>query len=523
MLKKLVSASLIVPAIATLTSCKEAKQKTEEKLPNIIVVLADDLGYGDVSAYGSTTINTPNIDMLANNGVSFVNGYATSATSTPSRYALFTGKYPWKNEEAQILSGEDPLIIKETEFTLPKMLQELGYTTGAVGKWHLGMGDGNPDWNKTIKPGANQIGFDYSCLIAATNDRVPSVYVENGNVVGLDSSDPIEVSYSENFEGEPTAISNPELMKMEWDYDHNNSVVNGVPRIGFMKGGHSARWVDEDMADYFVDKVKTFIGANKDKPFFLYYGLHQPHVPRTPHSRFVGKTTMGPRGDAIIEADWCVGELIKNLEKDGLLENTIIIFSSDNGAVLNDGYKDQSNELIGDHNANGGLRGGKYSLFDGGAHVPFFVYWKGSIKPIVSSALISQLDILSSVAELVDYDKLPEGLDSENHLEVFLGQDTVARSKYFVEAGRRIGYYSNGYALIPPYNGGKRVKSGHELGNSQEYMLFNLDTDPQQKTDLVNVEVEVFEKMKKEFLEQTEGFYDIDIRKTLRPDIKAKK
>lgn len=268
----------------------------EETRPNVIVILADDLGLGDVSAYGSSTIYTPNIDRLAHGGVAFTNGYATSATSTPSRYALMTGMYPWKNKEAKILPGDAPLIIDEEQFTLPGMMQSCGYVTGAIGKWHLGIGSGRVNWNETVKPGANEIGFDYSCLIAATNDRVPTVYVENGDVVGLDPSDPIEVSYEENFEGEPTAISNPEMLKMHWAHGHNNSIVNGIPRIGYMKGGEKARWKDEDMADYFVDKVKTFITGHKNKPFFLYYGLHQSHVPRAPHDRFVGETTMGPRG-----------------------------------------------------------------------------------------------------------------------------------------------------------------------------------------------------------------------------------
>ena len=166
------------------------------------------------------------------------------------------------------------------------------------------------------------------------------------------------------------------MLKMQWAHGHNNSIVNGIPRIGYMKGGQKARWKDEDMADYFVDKVKNFVTEHKNAPFFLYYGLHEPHVPRAPHQRFVGKTTMGPRGDAIVEADWCVGELLAHLKKEGLLEKTLIIFSSDNGPVLNDGYKDGAPELAGDHLPAGGLRGGKYSLFDGGTHIPLFVYWK---------------------------------------------------------------------------------------------------------------------------------------------------
>ena len=156
--------------------CAGCASETAEK-PNVIVILADDLGFGDVSAYGSATIHTPHIDKLANEGVCFTNGYATSATSTPSRYALMTGMYPWKNKDAKILPGDAPLIIDEHQFTLPKMMQSAGYTTGAIGKWHLGMGNGNVNWNEVVKPGAKEIGFDYSCLIAATNDRVPTVYI----------------------------------------------------------------------------------------------------------------------------------------------------------------------------------------------------------------------------------------------------------------------------------------------------------------------------------------------------------
>ena len=238
----------LLPALALASvSCSEKQQN-----PNILLIVADDLGLGDVSAYGSRTICTPNIDRLADNGIRFTNGYATSSTSTPSRYALFTGMYPWRNAEAKILPGDAPLLIDTEMPTMPKMLQAEGYQTAAIGKWHLGMGDGDTDWNKPISPSANTVGFDYTCLIAATNDRVPTVYVENGLVEGLEADDPIYVSYKQNFEGEPTALTHPEMMKMKWYDGHFNSIVNGIPRIGFMKGGQKARWVDEQMADYFI-------------------------------------------------------------------------------------------------------------------------------------------------------------------------------------------------------------------------------------------------------------------------------
>jgi arylsulfatase A-like enzyme len=330
-----------------------------------------------------------------------------------------TGMYPWKNKNAKILSGDAPLIIDENQFTLPKMFKNKGYITAAIGKWHLGMGKGNVNWNKKIKPGPNEIGFDYSCVIAATNDRVPTVYVEDGKVVGLEKNDPIEVSYERNFDGEPTALTHPELLKMQWSHGHNNSIVNGIPRIGYMKGGKNAKWIDEEMADYFLIKVKDFVLINKNRPFFLYFGLHQPHVPRTPNERFVGATSMGPRGDAIIEADWCVGQVINFLKELDILENTIIIFSSDNGPVLDDGYKDEAVEKIGNHDPKGVLRGGKYSLFDAGTHVPFFVYWKGKINPVVSYALVCQVDLLASFSDLLNYPLKEDDFDSQDLLSVF--------------------------------------------------------------------------------------------------------
>ncbi len=490
-------------ALAAFTGCKE--QKAPER-PNIIVILADDLGFGDVSAYGSTTISTPNIDRLARGGVCFNNGYATSATSTPSRYALMTGMYPWRNKDAKILPGDAPLIIDPAQYTMPKMMQQSGYYTGAIGKWHLGMGDGNVNWNEQVTPGAMQVGFDYSCIIAATNDRVPTVYVENGNVVGMDAGDPIQVSYEQNFEGEPTALTNPEMLKMQWAHGHNNSIVNGIPRIGFMKGGQKARWVDEEMADYFVDKVKAFIGSHKSEPFFLYYGLHQPHVPRAPHSRFVGSTTMGPRGDAIMEADWCVGELLACLEREGLLENTMIIFSSDNGPVLNDGYKDGAAEMVGDHKPAGGLRGGKYSLFDAGTHVPLFVYWKGRIQPVVSDAMVCHLDLAASLGALTG-GVVPEGLDSQNLLPAFMGESKEGRKDLVLEAQGRLALREGDWALLPPYKGKERNETGNELGNLPEWSLFNLREHPDQQTNVAADHPERTEEMKARFLDLTKGFY----------------
>lgn len=504
--------SLLFPLVAAaggLGACRAPQPQA----PNIILILADDLGYGDVSAYGSTTISTPHIDRLAREGACFTNGYATSATSTPSRYALMTGMYPWKNREAKILPGNAPLIIDPQQPTLPKMMQRAGYATGAIGKWHLGMGRGDVDWNAEIRPGAEDVGFDYSCIIAATNDRVPTVYVENGRVVGLDPDDPIEVSYEHNFPGEPTALDHPELLRMEWAHGHQNSIVNGIPRIGYMKGGEAARWVDEEMADYFSQKVKGFIDRHADRPFFLYYGLHEPHVPRAPHPRFAGATTQGPRGDAIVEADWCVGELIAYLERKGLLENTLILFTSDNGPVLNDGYKDGAAELAGDHKPAGGLRGGKYSLYDAGTHVPLFAYWKGHIEPVVSDALFCHLDLYASLGRLVG-GEVPEGLDSQELLDVLLGRSTAGREELVVEAEGRMGYRRGDWVLMPPYKGEERNLTGNELGNLPDYGLFNVAEDPGQRHNRYAEQPELAERMKEGLYRVTDGYFRAEVEAT---------
>lgn len=475
-----------------LIACKNDKKvnevtvndREETKQPNIVIIYLDDLGYGDLGVYGGEAIKTPNMDKLANGGIKFTNGYATSATCTPSRYGLLTGVYPWRNKDAKILPGTAPLIIDTTQITIPKMLKEKGYHTGIVGKWHLGLGTGFVDWNKKITPGPNEVGFDYSYIMAATQDRVPTVYIDNGFVANLDLNDPIEIDYNKNFEGEPTGKDNPELLKMKWHHGHNNSIVNGIPRIGFMKGGEAAKWVDEDMADHFLVKAQAYVEVHKEEPFFLYYAMQQPHVPRTPHSRFAGASGLGPRGDVIVEADWAVGEFIKTLEEKDLLENTLIILSSDNGPVLNDGYFDDAVEKIGDHDPKGGLRGGKYSLFEAGTRVPFITYWKGKIEPAVSDALVSQLDVLASLAELADIE-VDDMLDSQNLKNVFLGRSDEGRTSIVIEATSRTAYREGDWVVIPPYKGQAVNKFvGIELGNSDDYLLYNVKEDLNQQNNL---------------------------------------
>lgn len=482
----------------------------EPKKPNVLIIYIDDLGYGDVSAYKQGTLETKNIDQLAYGGIKFTNGYATSATCSPSRYALLSGQYPWKNDRAKILEGDAPMLFDSSRTTMADLFKNNGYNTAMVGKWHMGLGSGSIDWNKDISITPNDLGFDLSYIMAATNDRTPTVYVENRKVVGLEENDPLYVSYKENFEGEPTAISNPELMtKMKWHHGHNQSVHNGVPRIGYMKGGKSALWVDENMADVFLAKAKEFISTNNSdktgKPFFMYYALHEPHVPRVPNERFVGKSGLGPRGDAILEADWCVGQIMEHLENEGLLKNTLVVFSSDNGPVLNDGYYDQAVELIQDHTPAGKLRGGKYSLFEAGTKVPFIVYWQGTIKPGISDALVSQLDLAASFASLIgDKTKFE---DSENYIDTFLGKTKEGRNEVILEATGRLALRSGDYTFIPAYSGEPIITSVNiETGVAPSPALYNIKNDPSQKVDIADQEPKKLNELLERFNTIAAGF-----------------
>ncbi len=499
--------------IVSLQSCAPIPNNSK---PNIIVILTDDLGYGDLSCYGATDISTPNLDQLAQEGIRFTQGYCTSATCSPSRYALLTGQYPWKNKRAQILAGDAPLLIQPGSTTLPAMLKNAGYITGVVGKWHLGMGDGNVDWNEDVAPGANAVGFDYSFLLAATQDRVPTVILENQRVVGLSPDDPLEVSYKENFPGEPTGRDHPEMLKMHPSHGHDMSIHNGISRIGYQRGGASAMWVDEDLADVFTNKAKDFIHAHQDGPFFLYFALHQPHVPRTPHARFVGASGMGPRGDAILEADWCVGELVKELQNLGIDDNTLIVFSSDNGPVVDDGYKDDAVEKLGDHTPSGPLRGGKYSLFDAGTRVPFIVRWPGTIQPDVSEALVCQIDLLASFAALTGHSVTDWAEDSQNFLDALMGRSDHGRDQLVLEAVGNTCLRTTEWYYIPPHEG---VKLYHlvniESGRDTQPQLYNINNDIGQQANVAPEHPEVVKKLHQQFVDVMGEFYKPGVNKKL--------
>jgi arylsulfatase A-like enzyme len=454
------------------------------------LIYSDDLGYGDVGAYGTSAIPTPNIDRLAKNGVRFTNAHATSATCTPSRFSLLTGKYAWRKEGTGIAPGDASLLIPLQTTTLPAMLQKGGYNTAVIGKWHLGLGDAKgADWNGKIVPGPLEIGFNYSFLIPATGDRVPCVFVENHHVVNLDKNDPIKVSYKEPVDpNAPTGKKNPELLKLHPSHGHDMTIVNGISRIGYMTGGNAALWRDEDFADMLLKKANAYITQQKKQPFFLYFSTHDIHVPRIAHERFQGESGFGPRGDVLLQLDWTVGQLESILKKNGLLENTMIIFTSDNGQVIDDGYKDEAVEKLGNHKPNGIYRGGKYSAFEAGTRVPFIVSWPAKMNAgKVNDALFSQVDLYASLANMLQV-PVAEGQapDSKNALNVLLNQSNQSR-EWLVEQSLNstLSLLTGNWKYIEPSKGPKINKDTNtELGNSTEPQLYNLADDPGETKNL---------------------------------------
>ena len=428
-----------ISLLASLAACNSATAETVQKnstqapqKPNVIVILADDLGYGDLKCYGAKNVETPHVDKLASEGIRFTNAHTVAATSTPSRYSLLTGEYAWRRPDTDIAAGDVKMIIRPEQYTMADMFKSAGYATAAIGKWHLGLGDktGGQDWNSPLPAALGDLGFDYHYIMAATADRVPCVFIENGKVANYDPSDPIEVSYTKNFPGEPTGKDNPELLyNLHPSNGHDMSIVNGISRIGFMKGGGKALWKDENIADSITVHAIDFIKQHKDEPFFMYFATNDVHVPRFPHDRFRGKNPMGLRGDAIAQFDWTVGQLMETLDQLGLTENTLIILSSDNGPVVDDGYKDKAEELLNGHTPSGPWRGNKYSAFEGGTAVPVIVRWPQKIKKTGDSdVLMSQIDWLASLGALINA-RLPKGSapDSYDRLGNLIGTDKTDR------------------------------------------------------------------------------------------------
>lgn len=483
---------LLTLAAATAALAPAAAQN-EARKPNVVVILADDLGYGDLECYGAKNVTTPNVDRLAAEGLRMTNAHAIAATSTPSRYGLLTGEYAFRRPDTDIAAGNASMIIKPEQFTMADAFKSAGYRTAAFGKWHLGLGDvtGEQDWNAQLPCGLGDLGFDKSYIMAATADRVPCVFIEDGHIANFDPEHPVEVSYEKNFEGEPTGRSNPELLyNQRYSYGHDQSIVNGISRIGFMKGGGKALWKDENIADSIVTHAIRFLEEQKPDgdPFFIYFCTNDIHVPRFPHDRFREKNKMGLRGDAIAQFDWTVGQLVGALDSLGLRDNTLIILTSDNGPVIDDGYDDHAAELLNGHSPTGGLRGSKYSAFEGGTRVPMIVNWQGGDirRPgTTSDALFSQIDLLRSFASLIGA-RLPKGAapDSNDAIGSLTGHDLNGRDWVVEQAqNRTLQLRTPRWKYITPCDGPSSLSwaPGVETGYSTEPQLYDMTAGSEQK------------------------------------------
>ena len=473
-----------------LALCLPAAQAVEK--PNIIVIMADDIGYGDLGCYGAKTIPTPNIDRLAAGGQRFTSGYCSASTCTPTRFSLLTGTYAFRQERTGIAPPNAPAIIKPGTETLASLLQKAGYRSAVIGKWHLGLGDPAPDWNGALKPGPLEIGFDHCFLLPTTNDRVPQVFVEDHRVPNLDPADPLWVGDRPPQGDHPTGVSHRQTLKMDWSHGHNQTIHNGISRIGFYTGGHKARFRDEDLADEWVRRSNAWIESHKDRPFFLFFASHDNHVPRIPHERFQGATPHGFRADSIVQFDWCVGEIMKTLDRLQLSERTLVIVCSDNGPVLDDGYKDQAVEKLGDHQPAGPFSGGKYSVLEGGTRTPFIVHWRGRVPAGVSDEIVCTLDFPASLAALAGV-ALPDDacLDSQNILPALLGEPGAKGRGHLIQQDNgmsgNFGFRVGEWKLVRQKKALQTsavVTTGKRPRQAKLHSLYHLPSDPGETSDL---------------------------------------
>ena len=327
---------------------------------------------------------------------------------------------------------------------------------------------------------------------------MPCVYVENGRVVGLDPDDPIEVNYRHKVGDWPTGAENPELVELRPSQGHNNTIINGIPRIGWMTGGRAALWRDEDIADTIAKKAIQFITSHRDEPFFLYMGTNDVHVPRVPHPRFAGKSGLGSRGDVILQLDWTIGEVMRTLDSLGIADNTLLIFTSDNGPVIDDGYADEAFEQLNGHTPMGIYRGGKYSLYEAGTRIPMLVRWPARVAAGEQPALFSQIDVYRSLAALCGAE-LPEGAapDSRDRLPELLGERQQDR-EYIVQQNldNTLALLSGSWKYLEPSDGPAiEYWTRIELGNAPEAQLYDLKTDPCERHDVAAEHPEIVERL----------------------------
>ena len=421
--------------------------------PNIVVILADDLGYGDLGCQGATKVQTPNIDRLAAEGRRFTDAHSPASVCTPTRYNLLTGRYAWRTwNRSGTVWANDPMLIDPDRFTLADLMKGQGYRTACLGKWHLGFGSPDmpgwdnvlgPDYNRPLRPCPLDVGFDYFWGVPHVG-QLPHVIIENDRVLGLTSDDPIHMLPDKRPGYEKNYLERPRL--------------GGAAALG-VSGGESARYEHEELALRLTDRAVRWIDEQSpDQPFFLYLAHRNIHGPLKPNPRFRGQSEIGVYGDFLLELDWSVGEVLGALERKGFTDNTLLLFSSDNGAIQT--YREiiDSAEIKG-HKINGPLRGQKTDAYEGGCRVPLLARWPGKITPgTQSDALVALTDLLATFADYFDV-ALPEnaGEDSFSFLGPLLGRQPrqVAREALVTDSFRAVMAIRRGdWKLILGQNGG---------------------------------------------------------------------
>jgi len=447
-------------------------------VPNIVLILADDLGYGDLSCYGAEKISTPNIDRIARDGMRFTDAYAGASICSPSRYAVMTGRYDWRtSEQCLVLPETAPLHIEPGRLTLGSMLRKRGYRTGYVGKWHLGIGMApKTDWNGSLSPGPLEVGFDWFFGLPANHENQPLIYIENHEVVNRIPGQKIEITGRKN-----------------------SDITTGVtkPRDNEECGLELAR------------KAVGFIGqAPAGKPFFLFYAPIEPHNPITPHQQFQGSSRCGPYGDFVQQLDHNVGEILQALERKGVLDNTLIVFTGDNGGLVldADGKSPQAQALAMGHKINGELRGRKHLIYDGGVRVPFIASWPGRIPAgTTSGQIISLADLIATFGDAVNYkfDHRELVEDSFSILPVLTGRQSVSPIRPPVISTSAIGVFmvrDGNYKMIEERDHlpalmrhcKTRVKW---WGGENHRQIYNLKTDSAESLNLIVERPDVYERL----------------------------
>jgi arylsulfatase A len=462
------TAALFLAVLLTAAPCVSA----EPSRPNIVILLADDLGWGDPGCYGATLVKTPNIDRLAAEGMRFTDAHSPASVCTPSRYNLMTGRYAWRTHVGTGAVWDDPLLIETSRLTIASMLKAKGYATGIVGKWHLGLGKTpkNPadwrgmDWNGEIRPGPLEVGFDEAFFRPAIGGPAPQVYVEGHRVAGLDPADPLRTAFPANYPGYLAVKRN---------------ATNIGPRV---TGGRSAHFATDRTAVVETSKATAFIEAHAGKPFFLYFATHNVHGPITPGERFAGRSTLGKIGDFIEELDWIAGEVMQRLEQKGLAQNTLFIFSSDNGGT-------KTGNSTG-HARNGPWRGFKTEAYEGGHRVPLIIRWPGHVEPgSRSDALVALTDVMATCAGIVGH-PLPDNAaeDSISFLPVLEGGNNTLRTSIVCDGWK--GDYSirdGQWKLILPAPDFPGLRATPEL--------YNLGKDPGEQQNVAGQQPETVARL----------------------------